>query len=333
MKKNLSNSMILAALLAAGAALTACSDSDDLKEQQSPVTTYKLSITASKGSDAITRALTGGDGSALVAEWKTGEKVYVTLGEYILDGYLEATNDGVTTVLEGEVTTVEGSGTIDVGNYLGLWYPNPDKDYTGQNGKLTGEGSISEKYDYAVGNAKITEVSGEKVNPEFADSEIRYTIKAVNIVWELDPVNHSAKPVTGGPVKFENTQAIVRFSLVKEDGTTPLNATALTINAKDIKGNSRITQKFNFKTDLSEFGEITIERTSPADNVIYAALYTEPDWDDDDIMDALTPENEFLFNYTLTAVDGTDTYTCTAENVGFEPGKYYEINVKMTKEP
>ncbi|MBO7589186.1 MAG: hypothetical protein J6T18_07170 [Bacteroidaceae bacterium] len=330
MKKNLSNSMILAALLAAGAALTACSDNDDLKEQQSQVTIYKLSITASKGSDAITRALTGGDGSPLVAEWKTGEKVYVQVGGTILDGYLEAMNDGVTTVLEGVVTTVEGSGTLNDGVELNLIYPNPDVDYTGQNGKLTGEGSISEKYDFAGGRAKITEVSGEKVFPEYINSPIRYTeIKAVNISYEYDPVEDNYYPVTGGPVEFENRQAIVRFSLVKEDGTTPFNATALTIDAKDIKNSSRILQNSASGT----YGPITIERTSPADNVIYAALYAEPDWDDDEIMDALTPENVFLFNYTLTAVDGTDTYTCTAENVGFEPGKYYEINVKMTKQP
>ena len=44
---------------------------------------------------------------------------------------------------------------------------------------------------------------------------------------------------------------------------------------------------------------------------------------------ALRNENEGADTYTLTATDGTDTFTFTKSGITFEPGKYYHVTVKM----
>ena len=62
----------LSFLLIVGLALTACSSDDTVVEQKTlePGKTYYLTVDATKGSDAMTRALTL-SGSTLTASWAT----------------------------------------------------------------------------------------------------------------------------------------------------------------------------------------------------------------------------------------------------------------------
>lgn len=100
---------------------------------------------------------------------------------------------------------------------------------------------------------------------------------------------------------FVNQQAIVKFTLIdKTDGTTMLSPTALTINY----GVGSITL-----TDIP-----ATSYTTNGDGVLFVAI---PGFTGQDV--------------TLTATVGSDIYTFTKNNVTFENGQYYEIDVKMKK--
>ena len=292
MKKlmKLSGWLVMAAAITL--ATTACSSDDNIVEEPMNPTkakTYHMSFTASKGDGATTRALSL-NGKALNATWATGDKVYVfNYGlddnydkKYVLGGYLEAKSDGTTVTLDGDLT-----GTVETNDLLQLAYPQLTLDYTGQDGTLT---KIASTYDYTCGLAIVTDVTTSG------------NITAVDYVNEA------------GPVQFGNGQAIVKFTL-QDQGGNALNATSLTISAKD--GSSEaLTQTYDLTTANGTNGPITIT-LSPATNVIYAALSPE--------------DYSKSLDYTLTATDGTNTYTYTKSNVKFEYGKYYEITVKMKK--
>ena len=285
--KNLS----LAALLMAGAAFTACSSDDSIDEIQQPANpttskVYTMTVTASKGSDATTRALNYNSGTkTLTPAWATGEKVYAfnVSKNATLGGYLEAKSNGASATLEGDLT-----GTVEENNLLILIFPKSTLDYTGQNGTLA---KVSSTYDYAYGQAKVTDVNGKKITAE-------------------DYHN-------GGTIQFENMQAIVKFTLLNKTDNSAIDATSLTINAKDGSDNDVLVKTYVFATNATTCGPITIT-SSPATNVIYAALSTtDPDGS---------------YNYTLTATQGSKRYSFTKTGVKFERGKYYEITVNMTEQ-
>lgn len=286
MKKNLKSILMLAALLMAGAATTSCSNDEEVNEPA--VKTYHMSINVTKGSDALTRALSL-DGTTLNASWATGDEVYVyNKADMTGYGYLEAQSDGASTTLDGTLT-----GSISVGDMIALFYPYPGTDgwdYTGQDGTLA---TIATKYDISGGVAEVKSVSSGTI---------------------------TAKSKTVGPIIFENKQAIVKFTLLNKDGDTPINATSLIISAKDDMDYEMLIQKqpIDMLAKISH-GPIDITPAS-ATNELFAAL--SPDYD------VLDP---FPCSYTLTASDGTATYTCTATGVTLVNGKYYDITVKMTK--
>ena len=114
----------------------------------------------------------------------------------------------------------------------------------------------------------------------------------------------SGTELTTDPVSFDNLQAIVKFTLTNEGGT-PVNVTNLTIS----DGGSGI------ELDGSHTkGDLTITPVSGT-NVIYAAIAGVTNSD-----------------LTLSATDGTNSYTYMKSNVTFENGKYYEVAVKMKKQ-
>ena len=84
MKKYLNSILSMAALLMASATVfTACSNDDDIIGEQpaaSSQQTYTMTINASKGGDATTRALSL-EGKTLNATWATTENVYVKKGD------------------------------------------------------------------------------------------------------------------------------------------------------------------------------------------------------------------------------------------------------------
>ena len=214
-----SNHMIknkyLSILMIIGLALTACSSDDNVVEQKTlePGKTYYLTVDATKGSDATTRALTL-SGSTLNASWATSEHVYVQISltnpqKYWFNGSIQPQSAGATTQLSGALSvptgwkyqTIEGAkqdGVFALPLELYLQFPRTGNlDYTGQVGTID---DIAAKYDYATATAHVTELDDNHIT-------------------------------ASSSVTFENQQAIVKFTLTdKADGTTKLSPTALTVD-------------------------------------------------------------------------------------------------------
>lgn len=188
------NSLSLAALLMAGATFTACSSDDAATEQNPAQKTYTLTVNATKGGDATTRALSIDGEGQLIATWATTENIYVKKGGTSV-GTLNPDASGSLATLKGELT-----GDFAVGQTLDLTFPRADIDYTGQVGTLA---DIAAKYDYATATATIISVNGSTIGANNGD---------------------------GGNVIFQNQQAIIKFTLLdKADGTTKLSPSALTV--------------------------------------------------------------------------------------------------------
>jgi hypothetical protein len=278
-------SLSLAALLMAGAALAACSGDDNIVEEQpaNPAQhTYTMTVEATKGGDAAATRALALDGKTLNATWQTTDEVavYNYTQQAALEGHLSPQSDGASATLTGSLT-----GSVAVDDIIFLRWPSVDADYTGQDGTLA---TIAQRYDYTTGTAKVTSVDGTTIGAE------------------------DSSP-SGGPVLFTNNQAIVKFTLIDKATGSPINATQLTIDAK-FNGESRLIQSITYP-DVYTLGPITIDRTTPADNVIYAALPFS---------------SQAKFTFALTATDGTNTYTYEKAGVTMLNGRYYEVKVKMT---
>ena len=200
----------LSFLLIAGLMLTACSSDDTVVEQKTlePGKTYYLTVDATKGSDAMTRALNLSN-STLTASWATTEHVYVqgTLvsnsSKFWFEGTIQPQTAGTTTRLNGAISlptsyTISVDDAIGIPHTLNLQFPRSGAlDYTGQKGTLA---DIAANYDYATATAHVVELDDNHI-------------------------------MASSSVTFENQQAIVKFTLIdKADGTTKLSPTALTIN-------------------------------------------------------------------------------------------------------
>ena len=284
MKKIITDTKSLAALLMAGAAFAACSSEDNMiGGQPASQQTYTMTIEATKGGDSATTRALALDGKTLNATWETSNEVkaYNHTQSSAFTGSLKPQSSGVSATLTGSLT-----GSVAVGNIIYLRWPSVDADYTGQDGTLA---TIAQRYDYTTGIAKVTSVDGTTIGAE--DS------------------SH------GGPVLFTNSQAIVKFTLIDKATDAPIRATQLTIDAK-VNGGSRLIQSLTYP-DAYTIGPITIDRTSPADNVVYAALPFSSQAD---------------FTFALTATDGTHNYTYEKAGVTMLNGRYYEVTVKMTRD-
>lgn len=194
MKKMITNMKTLVALLMAGAAVTSCSSDNEMDSPKAPAgKTYTMTVQATKGGDATTRALTDA-GSTLTATWATTENVYVKKVDTWATGSLKPQADGATATLKGTLSDV----TIAANDVLTLQFPKSgDITYAGQKGTLA---DIAENFDWAIaGNVTVTSVDGGNI--------------------------------TTDDVTFVHQQAIVKFTLVdKANTSTKLSPTALTIN-------------------------------------------------------------------------------------------------------
>lgn len=285
MKKIITDIKTLAALLMAGAALAACSGDDNIVEEQpaNPAQhTYTMTIEATKGGDAATTRALALDGKTLNATWQTTDKVavYNYTQQAALGGHLSPQSDGASATLTGSLT-----GSVAKDDVVHLRWPSVNADYTGQDGKLE---TIAKRYDYTTGIAQVKAISGAAIVAEDYPS--------------------------GGPVTFINRQAIVKFTLIDKANNAPINATQLTIDAKDSQGSSLI-QSLTYPNTYT-LGPITINRTTPADNVVYAALPFS---------------GQAGFTFDLTATDGTHNYTYEKAGMKMINGRYYEVTVKMTR--
>ena len=194
MKKNIKT---LTALLIASATFVACSSDDSIIETQQPAEplakTYTMTIQASKGDGATTRALAidgTGDKNVLNATWAEGEAVtvYNVTKSADLSGTLTAQSSGISTTLKGTLT-----GAIEAGDVLTLKFLSPN--YASQKGTLE---YIAANCDYAEASVTVQTV---------ADGNITFNEEAA---------------------EFQNQQAIVRFTLKNTYGA-PINPTELTV--------------------------------------------------------------------------------------------------------
>ncbi len=145
----------LAALFVAGAALTACSSEDNIAGEQ-PVNparqTFTMTVNATKGSNAQTRALTL-DGIILNATWATTENVYVKKGSDWTGSSLQPQANSATATLSGTLSDV----TIAAGDELTLQFPKSGNiSYSGQMGILE---DIAANFDYATAVVSVASVS------------------------------------------------------------------------------------------------------------------------------------------------------------------------------
>lgn len=197
MKKILSNTRTLAALLMATATLVACTNDDNITDEpQQPAATgkYTMTIEASKGDGATTRALKL-DGSTLNATWATTENVYVQKGSDWATGSLQPQTDGTTATLKGTLSDID----IAADDVLTLQFPRSgDRDYTRQVGTLA---DIAAKYDYATASVTVASVSASgNINPVAATTT------------------------------FTNQQAIVKFTLKSKATDAAISASELTVS-------------------------------------------------------------------------------------------------------
>ena len=316
MKKFMTSIKILAILLMAGTALTACSADINIIDEQpvDPATQkYTMTVKASKDGDVATKALSL-DGTTLNATWNEGEEVLV---------YQNGSKIGTLTAAASTDASTTLSGTLDSA-------PATDKDmtfyfhtaanpsYSGQDGTLT---KIATSYDFC---APATVAVGD---------------------FTVDTGNKKVTVPAG--ISFgANKQAIVKFTFLdKADGTenTKLSPSELTVKV-DLSAAGKAYLEDNFsgiynaiKEKLPYENSLTIPDATYTENgvgVIYLAI--------PDKVNAMLEDAGFSIYATmvksqieisLTATVGSAVYTLTKSGFPFENGKYYAITAKMTKLP
>lgn len=204
MKMILKHILNTSALLLTGIVFAGCSSSDAPIEQPiNPAGKYTMTVNASKGDNATTRALSIDGSGKLIASWATTEDVYVKKkGNSWLSGSLKPQTAGESSVLKGEIS----GAPIEASDVLTLQFPRTTIDYTGQVGTLD---NIAANYDYATATTTVfSSVSGNT----FTSSE----------------------------AIFANQQAIVKFTLQNAYGET-LAVDKLTVSATGLKTSDAAT--------------------------------------------------------------------------------------------
>lgn len=233
MKMILKHILNTSALLLTGIVFAGCSSSDAPIEQPiNPTGKYTMTVNASKGDNATTRALFF-DGTALNVKWTAGEEVAVYKSDWSskLGTLSAAASSNGKTTLSGDLTTAPA-----VNDNLYLLFPRDTWDYTGQAGVLLtaddATNAIEKKYDYALADVTVNGVDAMKISTTDAS--------------------------------FSSQQAIVKFSLRDSYGF-PINANSLTVSS----GSNKIVQKIEQGT--ATYDALTIEPAS-ATSKLYAAI-------------------------------------------------------------
>ena len=294
----------LAALLFAGAAITACSTSSDneITEEEpsqsaNATDTLIIKIKASKSPYATTRGSFSSDGNTLISMWSYYENVtllkliseqmgrqeyWQVVGEVTTE---DISDDGLTCLFKGEFK----AGTLNVGDYLRIVelgkitsHSSFVLDYTGQDGSLN---TIACKYDYWS-------------TPEQKKKAIRVTaIEGNNII--------------ASDATFASHQAIVHFTILDESGQE-IFPSSLTISAKNAYGQEQIvTEEVITGVGIESMGSLQLQSIPPVDGV-YVAM-----------------RGFRNANLSLSTQYNGVNYTYTESNVTFENGKYYDMTVKM----
>ena len=309
MKKYFCNIFALAALLMAGAAFTACSSDDNSIEQPAnPVgeKTYTLTINASKGANASTRALKLETSGALTAYWENGDvlTVFNVTKNAALTGSLTAKNaNGGTATFSGSLT-----GTIEKDDVLALSYHQPTgmSDYSAQAGTLASAAAR----DYAI--AQVTVASVEDGNITTTDDASFQTQTAM---LKLTLEDGDKNKLNATQLKVSATMTISPMPAMTEDLAT-FNLTDATYTA-----NGAGILYFALPNKATVAGALVtkIKATVPSE---YQSLVTT---------EAVTTAlNGATLTYTATV--GGNTYIATKTNgYPFAAAKYYAGTLTMSK--
>ena len=199
---------------------------------------YTLTIQATK-SDAVTKALAL-DGNTLKSYWTNDDKVRVFKNnEFVTElNVVPGTGDNPLTA----TLTADNVSGLGQGDQLFLLIPrvyttnSSDWMYTGQNGLLTGDNSVSTKYDYATATVTVNTISGTVITTTTAN--------------------------------FENEQSIYRFGFkVGENKIDPSDFTISSANG------TLISSRTLFSTGWEDNpGDITVTPTATSDHLYYVAL-------------------------------------------------------------
>ena len=198
--------------------------------------------------------------NTLNAIWDGTEQVFVYLNGNQIATLTPDQSGQATCLLRGEFTQPPVAGNV-------LTLKLNSDNYMGQRGTLA---YIGANCDYAIATVTVTGVNDGKI----ASQE--------------------------GGAKFENQQAIVKFTLMDKTAGTTISPSALTV-----KGNG------------TEVATVT---------GIDAATYTA---NGDGVLFVAIPATSGTID--LAATVGSDTYKYSRENVTFTVGEYYSITVKMIK--
>ena len=317
MKKYFSNIRTLAALLMAGAAFTACSSDDNISEQPANPAgekVYTLTVNATKGGDAQTRALNL-DGEKLVASWETTDYIAViNINKYYSSsGSLNPTNisaDGNSATLTGTVTGVaEGDDLILTCHFHSI------SDFAKQNGRLNGDAvNSAEAYDQA--EATVTVAS----------------------------IDDSGNITTTADASFTTQTAMIKFTL-QDNAATPKKINATSLNVK-----ATITLPAPLSTTITEdlftFTIAPEAYTYNGNGILYYALpsaatlagpiatklkadpYKLTTITESDVVTLLASAT-----ITFTASDGVNTYTVDKTGYPFAAGSYYTSTLTMAPAP
>lgn len=233
MKQILKHIINTSVLFLTGIVLAGCSSSDAPIEQPiNPTGKYVMTVNASKGSDATTRALTigGSSGKKLIAYWDGTEKVTVKEGATTLGTLTTITPDAT------DNTKAKLSGTLDKapsGTSLTLELCSPT--YGSQDGTLA---YIASNCDYAIATTTVT-------------------------------YDNDNKTITGN-ASFINQQAIVKFTL-KDIYGFPIKANRFTISSGNDKIVQNIDQNIDQDNFTYGPLKLTIDPAS-ATGELYTAI-------------------------------------------------------------
>ena len=241
--KDMKKTIYLIIALLGGLTWTGCHrHEEDLVPAEQPgqdVVVWMMTTQASKPAEAGTKALDLVEDKTLNAYWKSGEKVNVYLeGQYV--GFLEVTPGAgekpVNATLSGPLSL---SSLISVGDELTLMFPRRADylwTYEGQNGLLTGSGSIEECFDYT---------------------------RAVVTVAEKDSAHGT---LTTSSASFRNQQSIYRFGFKFGEAAIPARTVILSSAVGQIATSS------NVGTCEAQTGNLTVVRPAASTDLTYVAI-------------------------------------------------------------
>ncbi|MBO4656820.1 MAG: hypothetical protein J5639_03510 [Bacteroidales bacterium] len=199
---------------------------------------YTLTIQATK-SDAVTKALAL-DGNTLKSYWTTNDKVRVFRNnEYVTE--LDVVPGDGEYPLTATLTATDVSD-LQQGDQLFLLIPrkytsnSSDWIYTGQNGLLTGDNSVSTKYDYATATVTVSTIDGTNITTTTAN--------------------------------FDNEQSIYRFGF--KVGDNKIDPSDITISSANGTLISSRTLSSGGWADVP--GSLTFNPTATSDHLYYFAL-------------------------------------------------------------